>query len=186
MTGSALLLLTLLSVACYFDLSNYRIPNWLTYSTATVALTSNGLAAAMANWANAGPPRWLGSIGWSESLLGMLIGFALMALVFAFTGSGAGDVKLAAAIGSIVGPVPVVSTILWSHLLAAGFVTLWFSWQVGPRRLAHFAGCHVAHRVCPNRVALPNGEFGRLLHRPIPLAGFFAIASILVLGGTVQ
>ncbi|WP_455387708.1 A24 family peptidase [Petrachloros mirabilis] len=72
------------------DLRSSRIPNWLTFSAMGFALVGHA---------------WLGGI--SEVLFGLAgigAGLGLLLIPYVSGGIGAGDVKLLAAIGAIVGP----------------------------------------------------------------------------------
>lgn len=88
--------------AAAIDLGTGRIPNPL---TATVAAAGIGLSA-------------FGLTGHSVAgaLLGALIGFALMLPGHVFGGTGAGDVKLLAALGTWLGPAGVVMAFLYSAI----------------------------------------------------------------------
>jgi prepilin peptidase CpaA len=96
--------------AATIDLRTGRIPNLL---TATVAVAGLGLAG-------------LGLSGHSmgAALVGALIGFALMLPGHLLGGTGAGDVKLLAALGTLLGPGGIVMAFLYSAiaggLLAVG------------------------------------------------------------------
>lgn len=54
--------------------------------------------------------------------LGLLLGAALPCLLFGFGALGGGDVKLFAAIGVCVGPLPVLAIELYAHVVALCFV----------------------------------------------------------------
>lgn len=89
-------------VAAAIDLRTGRIPNPL---TATVAAAGLGLAA-------------FGLTGHSMAgaLGGAALGFALMLPGHLFGGTGAGDVKLLAALGTWLGPGGVVMAFLYSAI----------------------------------------------------------------------
>jgi prepilin peptidase CpaA len=87
-------------VATVVDIRTRRIPNAL-----TAAMTGLGIGFAASGVSEM-------SIGWS--LLGFVIGLALMLPGHALGATGAGDVKLMAAIGSIVGPALVVTAFLFT------------------------------------------------------------------------
>lgn len=93
------------AVAAFTDIRWRRIPNWLILPALVMGLIGN---------------LWLR--GWPGVLLG-LGGFALAALVyvplFALKGIGAGDVKLMAALGMIVGPKPWLLLLLVTSITAA-------------------------------------------------------------------
>ncbi len=88
-------------VAAVVDLRTRRIPNVL---TAAMACTGVALAAA-----------GISSIPLWASALGLAIGLALMMPGHLLGATGAGDVKLMAAIGAIVGP----ATVVWAFLFTA-------------------------------------------------------------------
>jgi prepilin peptidase CpaA len=88
MTSAAVVTCSL--VAAVIDLRTRRVPNGLTGASAAV-----GLALAISG---------VGRIGVAASLIGGGIGLALMLPGYLFGSTGGGDVKLLAAIGTLVGP----------------------------------------------------------------------------------
>jgi prepilin peptidase CpaA len=84
------LLAIVLVTAIYTDTRSSRIPNWLTFPAMGVALLVHA---------------WLGGLpGALFSLGGLGAGLGLFLLIY-FSGSiGAGDVKLMAAVGALIGP----------------------------------------------------------------------------------
>jgi prepilin peptidase CpaA len=95
--------------AVVWDLYSGRIPNFLTFGAALVALCVH---AYMGGWTAAG-----------MSLAGWAAGVALFFPFFALGGMGAGDVKLLAAIGAWLGPTTVVWVALFSSI-AGGAMAL--------------------------------------------------------------
>ena len=89
-------------IATVIDVRTRRIPNVL---TATMASVGIGLAASGIS----GLSLW-------GSVVGLLLGLALMLPGHLLGATGAGDVKLMAAIGAIVGPALVFSAFLFSAL----------------------------------------------------------------------
>ena len=79
-----------MGAAAVIDLRTRRIPNIL---TATLAAIGIGLAAA-----------GFGRVGLGAALLGCLLGLAFMMPGHIFGATGAGDVKLLAAAGALLGP----------------------------------------------------------------------------------
>lgn len=72
------------------DLRSSRIPNWLTFSATGFALAGHA---------------WLGGFpGALFSVAGLGTGLGLFLLMYCFGDMGAGDVKLMAAVGALVGP----------------------------------------------------------------------------------
>ena len=96
-------------VATIFDIKVRRIPNAL---TATMAGVGIGFAASGVSGVSLG-----------ASVVGLMLGFALMMPGHALGATGAGDVKLMAAVGAIVGPALVVSAFLFTAL-AGGVLAL--------------------------------------------------------------
>jgi prepilin peptidase CpaA len=86
--------------ATIIDLRTRRIPNTLTATMAGIGL---GLAAT----GMSGISVW-------ASMAGFAIGLALMIPGHALGATGAGDVKLMAAVGAVVGPALVVSAFLFT------------------------------------------------------------------------
>jgi prepilin peptidase CpaA len=100
--------------AAVIDIRTRRIPNWLTLGSAVA-----GLALAATGASGISP-------GWS--LLGLIAGGLLMMPGHVLGATGAGDVKLLAAVGAIVGLGSIGMVFLWSAIaggiLAIG-VGLW-------------------------------------------------------------
>ena len=88
------------ALATVVDIRSRRIPNEL---TATMAGLGVGFAAAGVS----GVPLW-------ASAAGFVLGLALMMPGHVLGATGAGDVKLMAAVGAIVGPAIVVTAFLFT------------------------------------------------------------------------
>jgi prepilin peptidase CpaA len=88
--GIAALLMALVVGAAGYDIPFRRIPNWLTLSGVVLGLVMNAFL-------------YQGWPGLRMSLLGLALGFGSYFLLFALRAMGAGDVKLMAAIGAMVG-----------------------------------------------------------------------------------
>jgi prepilin peptidase CpaA len=93
---SMTLLLVITLLVTYFDVGYRRIPNRLVLTTLLLGLLLNTF---FKQWS-----------GFSSSLLGCLLAFGLMLMLYAFGALGAGDVKLFAAIGSLIGVQLVLQT----------------------------------------------------------------------------
>jgi prepilin peptidase CpaA len=89
--------------ACVTDLTARRVPNVLTL----------GAAAGAFGYFLAGPGG-PAALGWS--VVGFLAGGLIFLPLFALRGMGGGDVKLLAALGAWVGPVPIVWVALYAAL----------------------------------------------------------------------
>ena len=92
------LLVPLAALITYYDARYRRIPNAFVLATLVAGLAMN---AALGGWQ-----------GLLSSAGGCLAAFCLMLLLHVFGAMGAGDVKLFAAIGSVVGSSLVVPTFL--------------------------------------------------------------------------
>jgi len=98
-----------MGAAAVIDLRTRRIPNIL---TATLAAVGVGLAAA-----------GFGRVGLGASLLGCLLGLAFMMPGHIFGATGAGDVKLLAAAGALLGPKDTIYAFLYTAI-AGGVLAL--------------------------------------------------------------
>ncbi|HJR06547.1 MAG TPA: A24 family peptidase [Pyrinomonadaceae bacterium] len=95
---SSALLIPLAVVITYYDARYRRIPNAFVLATLVAGLSTNAIIG--------------GFEGALTSLGGCALAFALMFMLHIFGAMGAGDVKLFAAIGSVVGTSLVVPTFL--------------------------------------------------------------------------
>lgn len=104
-----ILLVSLVITAVYTDLRWSRIPNRLTFSAMAIGLLVQ---------------TWMGGLhGVLSSMEGLGVGMGLLLLPYAYRAIGAGDVKLMAAIGSLLGPSDVLSVALLS-VMAGGVYAL--------------------------------------------------------------
>lgn len=101
--------LALAAAACWTDLRTRRIPNALVLAGLAAGLALNGRDAGLA--------------GAGTSLAGGAVGLALFLPFMILGGMGGGDVKLMAALGSLLGPTQVVRLALLTAL-AGGLLAL--------------------------------------------------------------
>ncbi len=109
---AATVLVALIALVC--DLRTRRIPNVLTVSALAAALLFHTLA--------------IGLEGLRFSLAGFGVGFGLLFVLWIIGGGGGGDVKLMAALGAWMGPVPTLIIFLGSAAVALAMtltVTVW-------------------------------------------------------------
>jgi len=111
--SSALILAAAGSVT---DLRSRRIPNRLVVVGLVLGAALNARAAGLA--------------GVGSSLAGGSLGLALFLPIFLLGGMGGGDVKLMAALGSMVGPMGIVRIAL-AAALAGGLLALMAAWWSG-------------------------------------------------------
>jgi prepilin peptidase CpaA len=103
------LLTAVLATAMWTDLRSSRIPNWLTFSAAGIALAGHA---------------WLGGLPeMALSMTGLVTGLGLFFLFYLSGGMGAADVKLMAAVGAFVGPYGALSSGVLA-LVVGGFYAL--------------------------------------------------------------
>jgi prepilin peptidase CpaA len=121
MTAQHSVVVALVALACITDVRTRRIPNWLTFGATILALLFHGATA--------------GTSGLATSVGGWMLGAALFFPVFALRGMGAGDVKLLAAVGAWLGPLPVAWVALVTTI-AGGAVALVVSLMHGYLRTA--------------------------------------------------
>jgi prepilin peptidase CpaA len=104
------ILVLLVAIAAVYDMRFRRIPNWLVLTGLVLGL---GLNTFLFQWRGAG-----------ASLLGIGLAFAIYFPLYLLRGMGAGDVKLMAAIGAIVGAANWFGIFVVSALLGGLAATL--------------------------------------------------------------
>lgn len=97
------------SLAAIVDLTTRRVPNVLTASIATLGFVLAGLHVTGA--------------GLAAALGGLLVGGALMLPGHVLGRTGAGDVKLLAALGTLLGPAGAATAFVYT-LIAGGVLSL--------------------------------------------------------------
>jgi prepilin peptidase CpaA len=114
-----------LILAAVIDGIQLKVPNWLTFS---MIISGWIYSACAAQWA--GDSLW-GGLGWS--LVGMLVGLALLLPAYAIGGMGAGDVKLLAGVGAWVHATHTFyafcATAVVGGILAVGMVVFRKAWR---------------------------------------------------------
>jgi prepilin peptidase CpaA len=93
-----LIALLLAVVAAIIDVQSHRIPNWLTYPGIVLGFVMHCILFGWKGLLSAG--------------IGCLLAGGVMFLFYAVRAMGAGDVKIMAALGSLVGPHYTVSVLL--------------------------------------------------------------------------
>jgi prepilin peptidase CpaA len=92
-----------LAASAWLDARSRRIPNTLT-GAAMIA----GLVLSTVH---------LGTVGFAASLAGLVVGATPLLVPFALGGVGGGDVKMMAAVGTFVGPVLVLVSLVFGMAL---------------------------------------------------------------------
>lgn len=146
------------ATAAFTDVRDRRIPNRLTYSAALIGV---GMQTAISGWH-----------GLFSSLAGLLLFGGVFLLFYIVHGMGAGDVKLAAALGCIIGLRGSVQ-VMFATALAGGALGLIYMLLSGRvvqtlRNTLHVLAFHTRHglRVHP----LLNLESHGALRMPYGLA----------------
>ena len=182
-TWAAGALVALLAVCVFTDLTRRKIYNWATYSALLWALILNGCVPG------GSPPNeaarfQLGAVGLPNSLMGAGLCFVATLLVFRLSGSrGAGDVKLATALGAWLGVERGVAALVYTYAAAGVLLLCWVLWTVGPVKVAASLGRRLGSLVAPKYVAAPSAEQTKILQMPVPMAAFFAAGTLAALLG---
>jgi prepilin peptidase CpaA len=148
------------AAAAAIDLRTRRVPNPL---TAFLALSGVGFAAS-----------GIGHLTVAGSVAGLLVGFALMLPGHFLGGTGAGDVKLFAAMGALLGPAPIVGAFLYTAI-AGGALAVFVAWR--RRRLQRTVGRTA--RLVTDRVAAAAEIEAPQENNRFPYAPAIAVGSIL-------
>ncbi|HKF65628.1 MAG TPA: prepilin peptidase, partial [Vicinamibacterales bacterium] len=88
------------AIAAVVDIRTRRVPNWLTFGAAAF-----GIAMATVG---------VDGVGVAGAFEGLLVGLLLMLPGHVIGKTGAGDVKLLAALGTLLGPKAIVMAFLYS------------------------------------------------------------------------
>ncbi|HEY8158344.1 MAG TPA: A24 family peptidase [Methylobacter sp.] len=97
-----LILIAFVLIAAIYDAAMQKIPNWTSLVIVLLGLGWNFFSTE--------------GLGVRDSSFGLLAGFLLMLPSYVFGGMGAGDVKLMAAIGSVVGLNQVLNVVFSSYM----------------------------------------------------------------------
>jgi prepilin peptidase CpaA len=139
----------LLSLAAgWTDLRSRRIPNWLSVSGAVVGVVAN---TVLGGWA-----------GLKTSLLGLVVALGLLLPFVLLRSLGAGDWKLAGAVGTFTGPAILVDLLIGS-IFAAGVMALGLVIYKGRfrqtlRNIGHILVSLVTFQLPGSRVSLDNPD----------------------------
>ena len=115
-TPAAALLIPLALIIAYYDVRYRRIPNPFVLAGLVGGLVINALAGGL----------W----GLAASVGGCLLAFGVMLVLHIFGAMGAGDVKLFAAVGAILG-VKLVLPTFFVVVLTGGLLAVWTMLRAG-------------------------------------------------------
>jgi prepilin peptidase CpaA len=144
-----------------------RIPNWLTVSGLVAGVAVNGV---LAGWP-----------GLKTALLGALLGLGLLLPFVLVRSLGAGDWKLAGAMGACLGPRQLIAVLMGTILLAGVMALVVVIWtgrlQQTLRNIAHMLAAFFTLRMPASEVSLDNPQstkipFGVAMAATVLLCGF--------------
>lgn len=171
-----LVLVLVLGVAAVTDTLWKRIPNWASYPAFLWAM-----ACGWAVTTSAGVPNRFGTLGFGQALSGFVVCFAVMLIVYACRGGGAGDVKLAAVVGALVGAEAGIVALVWCYVLAGAFSLCYFVFHQGPLGSGQMLSRVVGHFCTPLWVAGPAPTQQKMLRKPLPMAAFLALGTFVAI-----
>lgn len=155
-------------VAGVLDGRYRRIPNWLTVSGAALGVLVNTVLY-----------RWSGL---KSALLGMALGLALLLPFVLVRSLGAGDWKLAGALGACLGPRPLLSVLLAAILVAGAMALVVVIWKGRLQQtlinIARMVAALLSLRLPGQEVSLDNPRAAR-----IPFGVALAFAVLLYVAG---
>jgi Flp pilus assembly protein protease CpaA len=182
-TMHGLLLVLLLSSATVTDLLWRRIYNWTTYT----ALGWVVLLQLLIPWfkevegAMTGPcgsHSLLGMLPWRDSLAGFAVGFAIMFVLYNVFRGGAGDLKLVAVLGALVGVPLIIEMLIYSYILAGLFAACLLVGTAGPGAILAFALGPVGFAGFGRPASMVVKD---CMNRRLPMAPFIASGTLLAL-----
>ena len=189
-TLTGLILLGSLVVSAITDFNRQRIYNWVTYPAFLWVVAINvfvsikmysgeSLFPAFAATDFVGPP-WLGGIGLAECLAGAGVCFLITLFGYDLSGGGAGDVKIAAVIGAVLGLHHGLFAVAYSYVVAAIAIIVWSTWKHGPLVLLKAAARTIGRVLGPLWPFASTSDDHALLLTPVPLGPYFAIGTLFV------
>jgi Flp pilus assembly protein protease CpaA len=172
-----MLVVTFATVTAWTDSRWRKIPNWMTYPACLAGLVI-GTGVTLA-----GASNWMGTLNLQSSFFGLIVCFCCMLFPYRASGGGAGDVKLGAAYGALLGWDAGLSIIIWAYLLAGSALLIVHLASEHPWLLPRALLRSVGAVWLPGIVEAPSEAQRKFLARPIPLAGAFAVGLVCVLCG---
>jgi prepilin peptidase CpaA len=135
-------------IAGWTDVRSRRIPNWLTVPGFAVGVTANTI---LGGWT-----------GLKASLLGALLGLGLLLPFVLLRSLGAGDWKLAGALGAFAGPGRLMDWLILSVFVAGlmAVALIIYKRRVGQtfRNIGHILVSLVTFRLPESKVSLDNPD----------------------------
>lgn len=118
-------LILVVTVCAITDISTHRIPNIVLLPALALALLINSLLAGLP--------------GLVQSVLGLVLGLAVLFPLYFVGGTSAGDVKLLGVVGAYLGANAAITAGLATFVLGGVFGVLFISWRaIEPILMTHF------------------------------------------------
>ena len=166
-SGAWILAVLVAIAAGIFDWRFRRIPNWLTASGFASGVVLNTILL-----------RWPGL---KAAVLGALLGLGVLLPFVAIRSLGAGDWKLAGALGACLGPRQLISVLVGTILVAGVMALAVVIWNGQLKRtlvnMAHMVAALLSLRMPGSEVSLDNPQSTK-----IPFGVAMAIAVLLYAG----
>ena len=151
-------------IAGWTDWRWRRIPNWLTVPALLIGLAVNCFASGLA--------------GAKESLLGAGLGLGLLLPFVLIRSLGAGDWKLAGALGAFLGPSRMITVLLGTVLVAGLMAVVVIVWKKRVGRTLHNLA-HLVAALFTLHLPGPEGSLDNPESSKIPFG--VAVAATVVL-----
>lgn len=179
-TLRGLLLVLLLGIASVTDLLWRRIYNWTTYTIFgwVVLLQILSIALGGENALASSFVTSLGMLPWRESLMGFVAGFAILFVLYNLFRGGAGDLKLVAVLGALVGLNRIIEVLIYAYILAGVFAACLVVGVAGPIPLLAYAARSIGLGGASSK---PAATMKDCLKRQVPMAPFIAGGTLLAL-----
>ncbi len=164
------MLLGVVWIALVIDLCQHRVPNVLTFGAATAGIT---LQSALG-----------GAAGLLTALAGLGVGLVILLPGYLARATGAGDLKLMAAAGTLLGPywvlVAGIVSILVGALIAAAYAAFTLFSSTGPAPWPRY-GLMLKTLVTTGRMSYVAPAEGEIMGRKLPFAVSIALGTTLTL-----
>lgn len=176
-------LFSLLAVCAVTDAIWRIIPNWATY-TATIWAVTVSTANSWGIPAEAFPegPFFIHRsvnlpVSIADCVAGLFACFFIMLVIHSIAKGGAGDVKLATAIGALIGLKSGVLALCYTFILAGIASLVVVTWRLGPFFLVAALTRRIGNALLPLYISPPSTAQSTVLQRPLPLGVFFALGT---------
>lgn len=156
----------LLIYAAITDIRKQRVPNLICLLVLVMGVAANSLLS---------PDR-----GLCVSVVGLFTGFLPLFMIHILTGLGAGDVKLMAAIGSVVGAKSILIIFCYSFLISGLFALGYLAYRRGLKDMIQRYGRFVCS-VFKGNPMLDKPAANSVASLQIPMAPSIALATTYVL-----